>query len=189
MPHRVKTWFRMLALIGATAASCLLILPARADNTVTLTILPKSEFHASVVDATLSPIEYSDEPTQVTGALQLIVSDPRGTSEGWGVSIASTDFVYQGDSPAAQDIPNTGFRIDAVQAPTVIEGQPVGPAGPYPASLNGASLDSTRTVIWAEPGAGSGDYQQRIDVALDIPAGSEPGTYVATLTVAFVTGP
>jgi hypothetical protein len=50
-------------------------------------------------------------------------------------------------------------------------------------------LDTPRTVIWAEPGGGSGDYEQLIAVELDIPAGSQPGLYMTTLTVAYTSAP
>ena len=189
MPNRLKSRFQLLSLIGVTVACCLVATPARADNTVTLTILPGGELNAVVTDAALVPIVYTGGPSRHSGTLQLVVSDPRGTSAGWRVTVTSSDFVYQGDSPTAHDIPNTGFRIQSVQDPDVIAGQPIAIGGPHASSVTSASLDIPRTVIWAEPGAGSGDYSQRIGIVLDIPAGSEPGTYVATLTVAFNTGP
>jgi hypothetical protein len=191
MASRLPLWFRTLARVvaGGTVAAVLGLAPALADNTVRLTIVGDGPMTAMVVDATLPQIAYSNEPQQVSGLLSLVISDSRGTSVGWSVAVASTDFIYHGDSPSGRDIPNEGFRILAVAAPVVVAGQPVGAGGPHVGPLAGASLDTPRTVIWAEPGAGSGDYALRIGVVLDVPVRSQVGIYLATLTIAFTAAP
>jgi hypothetical protein len=189
MTLRLRFRLRVLALVGAAALSFLCLAPARAENTVTLTITAAGTLTAGIIGETVLPLEYSNEIQHESAVLRLVVSDPRGTSAGWSVSIASSDFVYQGDSAVGLDIPNTGFRILAVTAPVAIAGQPVGEGGPYFDPLSDASLDVPRTVIWAAPGAGSGDYEQRITIVIEVPAGSQVGTYVATLIVAFASAP
>lgn len=191
MVAHMKTRQRLLtlALTGAMAVNCLPWVPVLADNKVTLTIVGESTVQAYVVDGALLPIDYTNEFQQDTGEIKLLTSDSRGTSQGWSVSIVSSDFVYDGESPSGGDIPNSGFRILAVKAPVVIAGQPRVEGGPNFDPLVGASLDIPRTVIWAEPGSGSGEYEQGIEVVLDIPLGSQAGTYIATITVAFASAP
>ena len=53
----------------------------------------------------------------------------------------------------------------------------------------GGSLDTAREVILAGVGSGSGAYTQNLPVNLDIPAQSQTGTYIATLTIAITSGP
>jgi len=182
-----RTQFQMLAV--ALAMTFLWSSPVLANNKVALTIVGSGSFEAGIVDASLLQIEYSEEPQVDTGALHLLISDPRGTSEGWSVSIASSDFIYLGDSLIGLDIPSSGFRIGAVSAPELIAGQPLFAAGPNFDALPGASLDTARTVVWAEIGSGSGEYEQFITVVLDIPSGSQAGTYLATLTVSLTSAP
>jgi hypothetical protein len=186
---KIRQRLLIFALAGSMAVNCLPWVPALADNTVTLTIVGENTVQAYVVDGTLLPIDYANEFQQDTGELRLVTSDLRGTSQGWSVNIVSSDFVYHGESSSGDDIPNSGFRILVVTAPMVIAGQPRVEGGPNFDPLVGASLDIPRTVIWAAPGSGSGEYEQAIEVVLDIPLGSQAGTYIATLTVAFTSAP
>jgi hypothetical protein len=186
-----KTTFnvRALAIVIALTLSVLLSSAALADNTVTLSIVARGTLTAGVIDGTLFSVDYSDDAQTDFGKLHLIVSDPRGTSAGWNVSLSSTDFVYHGKSIVGRDIDNAGFRICAATAPRVIAGQPIVAAGPNFDPLVGASLDTPRTVIWSNPGSGSGDYEQYINVMLPIPAYNQIGRYEAILTVAITSGP
>src|SRR5689334_8949740 len=82
---------RVLPLLASAVVSLSAMLPALADNTVTLTILPRGSLSAGIADATLLPIVTSDGPQRDSGVLRLIVDDSRGNSSGWSVSITSSD--------------------------------------------------------------------------------------------------
>ena len=143
---------------------------------------------ASIADATLPPVAYSNAAQQNPGLLTLSVSDARGTGAGWNVTVSSSDFIYGGTSPIGEDIPNENFEIlNPPGDPSVVAGQSIIAAGPLAGA--GGSLDTAREVIFAGIGSGSGAYTQNLPVNLDIPAQSQTGTYVATLTVAIASGP
>jgi len=178
-----------LALIAIATLSLLWIERGSADNTVTLLITSAGPLSAAVLDGSLVPVDSSPSDQRDTGTLRLVVRDQRGTSEGWAVSIVASDFDYLGTSPLGRDIPSSGFRIVTVEPPLVVFGQPRGENGPYTTAISNVSLDTPRTVMWAAPGGGSGDYEQRIGVELDIPAGSQPGIYLTTLTLAYTSAP
>jgi hypothetical protein len=163
--------------------------PALADNTVTLTIGPGGVLSARVIDSTPLPVAGDANPRRDAGLLHLLVSDPRGTSVGWRVVIAVAVLDGRGDSACGDTVPGSDVRILAVTAPTVLAGQPRTTGGPNYDPLVGASLATPRTVIWAEPGAGSGDYGQTIAFVLDVPALRPAGTCQATLVVTLASAP
>lgn len=189
--HRwnLQAQLRSLLLIAFAALALLWTASVSAENTVSLTILPAGPLSAAVLDGGLYPIVASNQEQRDTGTLSLVINDRRGTSEGWSVSIAASDFTYLGDSPFGQDIPSRGFRVVSIAIPLALAGQPVGEYGPHPMPIAGLSLDTPRTVVWAAPGGGSGDYEQLIGVELIIPAGSHPGLYLSNLTIAFASAP
>jgi hypothetical protein len=164
-----------------------------AESSVTQQITSGGSLTASISNATMTSIGYSNvaRPAGSTGVLLLSVNDPRGSSTGWNVTVQSTDFVWQGSGNAsALDIPVTGFVITSVGTPTIVAGQAVDPlGGPRAESGAVASLSQARKTISASAGFGSGAYSQSIPVALDIPALSQSGTYVATLTVLITSAP
>jgi hypothetical protein len=151
---------------------------ALAVDTVTQ-VITQGTLTASVTDATMTPIAYSNTAGLTTGTLSLTVDDSRGVGTGWGVTIASSDFDYQGTSPIGIDIPNTGFQTTGFGTLTVNAGQ----AAPPPTAGTGGVFSSAVQALSAAAGSGSGNYTQPIDVSLVIPAQSQAGTYVATLTV------
>jgi len=66
---------------------------------------------ASITAATLTNVTYSNVLQTNSGSLTLNGSDSRGTSQGWNVSVSSSDFEYKFGGPSANpsDIPATGF--------------------------------------------------------------------------------
>jgi hypothetical protein len=156
---------------------------ALAQDTVTQEIT-QGAFTASVADATLSTVAYSNTAVTSNGVLTLTAEDSRGVGTGWTVTISSSDFDYQGSSPLGEDIPVTGFQTTGFGTVSVVAGQ----ADPLPTVGTGGTFSSAVTVLEAASGAGSGIYTAPINVSLDIPAESQAGTYVADLTVTIVDG-
>lgn len=173
----------------AVAVAAALVLPSLAqDADVTQEITGGTGgLTASIADATLPPVAYSNAAQQNPGLLTLSVSDARGSSAGWNVTVSSSAFDYSGASPIGADIPSANFEILTPGDPSVVAGQPIVAAGPLAGV--GGTLDTAREVIFAGIGSGSGSYTQNLPVNLDIPAQSQTGTYVATLTVAITSGP
>jgi hypothetical protein len=182
----------MLGLLGACAIGVAFILPAAAQSSTSTSSVTQEirggGLNASITAASMTPVNYSNDPNESTGVLNLSVSDATGSSAGWNVAVSSSDFVYQGTSPTGADIPSTDFSITTPHDPTLVAGQAIdATGGPY--AVDGGSLDTARTTIAANAGFGSGNYAQALDVHLDIPARSQTGSYVATLTVLITSGP
>ena len=121
-----------------------------------------------------------------TGEVLLEVDDPRGTRQGWSVSISSGVFEYSGDAVGgtAHNIPAANLSVTPA-APSLVAGESVDgvTAGP------GGSLDASRLVINAAAGSGSGEFSQNLPLMLTVPALSPTGTYTATLTVSTTAAP
>lgn len=187
---KIHSTFRnaLVGFVGAIAIGATMIMPALAVgptvDSVTQ-VITGGTMTASVANASMTSVQYSNTAVSSTGTLVLSVSDPRGTSVGWKVSIQSSDFVWGGTGNAnAKNIPGTGFAITTVNTPLVAAGQAVDPVGgPLALSSAAAPLDQARTTITANAGFGSGNYTQSLPVSLVIPALSQTGTYTATLTV------
>jgi hypothetical protein len=177
--------------IGAIAISATMIMPAVAADSVTQVITSAGSLTASVANASMTSIQYSNTAGSTSGTLVLSVSDPRGTSVGWSVSIQSSDFMWGGGVNAnAHNIPASGFAITTVNTPVMTAGQAVdATGGPRALSAAAATLDQARTPIAANLGFGSGNYTQSLPVSLVIPALSQTGTYTATLTVLTAAAP
>lgn len=179
----------VLGAAGAVALTAAIAMPSFAQDTVTQEITGNAgDLSAVVADATMSPVAYNNEAQGSTGNLVLSVDDGRGTSEGWHVTISSSDFVYGGASTLGIAIPATGFVITTPGTPVLVLGQPVDGTGGPNAGIGG-SLNAARETISAEVGFGSGTYTQQLPVTLAIPAFSQTGTYVADLTVLISSAP
>lgn len=183
-----------LGAAAAVAVASTLVVPAfaaPANNSVTQVITSAGSLGAYIDNASMTAITYSNSQGATTGTLNMHVTDPTGSGAGWNVTVKSSDFAYGGTSLYGQAIPASGYTIASLGAPSVVAGEARdaqhGPNA-YSSSLN-ASLDSARKVISADPGFGSGDYDQAIGVGLVIPAQSQAGTYTATLTVLIASAP
>ena len=188
---RFKIKPAILTAIGALVIGATIAAPAFATTNDSVTqVITGGSLTASITAATLTSVTYSNVLQTNSGSLTLNVSDARGTSQGWNVTVSSSDFVYQVGGPSANptDIPATGFSILTPGAPSMVAGQAVdGSNGPVAGT--GGALSSARQVISSAADYGSGDYTQQLPVSLAIPALSQTGTYVATLTVNVSSGP
>ena len=176
----------ILGLVGAAAITASIVAPAFAADQVTQVINGNGSLTAFVSDASLSAVTYSNAATSSSGSLTLSADDPRGTSVGWNVTIASSDFDYAGASSIGLDLPSTGFVIGTPATPSMTAGQAVNAIGPL--AVAGGSLNTPRKTISAGVGSGSGSYTQALPVSLAIPAYSQAGTYTAVLTVLITSG-
>lgn len=148
-------------------------------------VITGGSLSASVANASLTPLAYSNTAQTSTGTLALSVSDARGVGTGWNVTIQAGDFVYSGSSPLGQAIPASGFQTTAAGTVTVVAGQ----AAPLPTAGSFGALNAARTVLSAAEGSGSGDYAVDLSVSLAVPAQSQTGTYTSELTVSITDGP
>ena len=187
MRYQARIPRAVLGVLGAVAISSSLVMPAFAAETIASVEqeITSGTLTAYIDDAALNDVAYSNNAGLTAGTLLLTVDDARGTSEGWNVSVSSTDFVYGGSSPTGFDIPNTGFSITTANAPTTSAGDNVN----VPYAVGGGTLNAAKTTIRADVGNGSGIYEQELDVQLVIPAMSQAGLYETTLTVATSAAP
>jgi hypothetical protein len=150
--------------------------------------LATGSMSASLSNATFNPLPYSNNAQVNSGQLVLTVTDPRGTAAGWSVSIVAGPFVYSGTAIGQSSIPAANFALTATGAPTTVSGQPIGAGGPTATGATGA-LSTSRTIVVASTGFGSGTYNQIVNVNLTIPGTSKAGTYTSTMTVTTAAAP
>src|SRR4051812_37814494 len=163
---KLSTPFRrsVLGFAAAVAISSALVMPALATpspDSVTQQITSTGSLTAFVAAATMQSVVYNNAAGLTIGALTLTVNDARGSAEGWNVTIASSDFDYQGASTLGIDIPNAGFVIGTPGTPAGTAGQAVNVDG-GPSAVGGGSLDQARKTISADIGFGSGIYTQNL---------------------------
>jgi hypothetical protein len=103
---------------------------------------------------------------------------------GWAVTVAVSPYTYSG--------PNGGTAIPASNMHLTSSGAPVVVAG----SGNGVtrkettgSMNTSRKVLSAAIGSGTGTYDQQLDFSLTIPGGSRAGTYQSTITLTSAAAP
>lgn len=163
---------------------------ALASGSVSFSIA-RGRLAVQITEAYLEPVAYDAAHDQIAhGALAIIIDNAESTPAGWRVSISSSPFVCSCGFPGSA-IGAGRLRIDSLPPLTPLAGQPIHPTrGPAAAPASaGANLTTSRTVARALPSAGIGAYGQRIGLALTIPAGSRPATYVATITVTVSSAP
>jgi hypothetical protein len=181
---------RACALMAILASSLWFGSGARADNQVTLRIAQGPPVQAYIIASEQSaPIAYSERSQRTAVTLLLFVRDPRGTSQGWSVNVATSDLRLWGTMPNDPVTPGERFIILATGEPIVLAGQPLAPGGPTHAPSTGASFASPRTVLWASPGAGSGEYLQLISAAATVPGRGQIELFIANFTVGIASAP
>lgn len=180
----------LAGLAGALALGALLAGPAAAaTSTASVTQqINGGSLTATLTSGSMTTVSYSNTSQNTTGSLHLEVNDATGSGQGWNVQISSTAFVYGGTSTYGQNIGAANFSIATAHDPSLVSGEAIN-ATNGPLAVGGGSLDSARKTISAQPGYGSGIYGQDLDLALNVPAQSQAGSYTATLTVAVVAGP
>ncbi len=130
---------------------------------------------------TMNALSLSGSDTSASGTLgALLVRDSRGTSGGWSVTVAATDFVLTTDP--TQMISASGLSVPAAPAVTVVSGS--SPPTAFAGSLAGAGLQ----LLSAAAGTGAGEYQLAPALELIVPAETISGTYSATITETIMSG-
>ncbi len=176
--------FKKIAVVASTAMLALSFgsgALAASDSPTVSQQINGGEFTASLGNGSLSAIDFDytkSAATESTGSVTLTVDDARGTREGWSVSIQSGAFVYDGVATGDHDIVAENLSVTP-GAPEMLAGESVVNVS---AGTTG-SLDSSRTVLSAPVGSGSGKYQQNLALTLAVPAYSPTGSYTATITV------
>ena len=171
-------------LVGSIAG------PASAADSVTQ-VVTAGVLTASVADLVLTSTTYSHSVNPITGAMTLTADDSTGSDAGWNVTVqATSDFVYVGPN-LGTDIPAAKFSLTAAAVPVKTAGQAADVTGgpKVPAASPVGTLDAARKTVQAELLFGKGTYTQVLDVRLDIPANSAPGTYTGTLTTTISAAP
>ena len=167
----------------------MVVSPSLAANTVTANVKPGAR-SASINDAVLPAVDYSDSAQVTSGTMELTAQDSSGTGLGWSVTVLSSKFVYEGQY-AGSDIPASNLLLTSAAAPTAVSGQAVdatgGPKVPLTSPLG--PLSSARKTVQALAGFGKGTYTQALGVSLTFPGQSLAGKYTATLTVTVAAGP
>lgn len=134
-------------------------------------------------DSRMDVFTFSETAGISTGTLTIIVQDGRGTNTGWNVTLASGDFVpVSGDAPV---IPARGFQV--VSDGGITAG--IGGIDGISVVNTGVPLDTGTRILQAGTGAGTGEYAQRLNVQLDIPAWQPIGEYRSEVTVTIAAGP
>jgi hypothetical protein len=132
---------RAVAVLVVLAMLCGTAGLATAKDTVSVRIRA-----ASGVDAYLTD---GDLPIMAPGFLDLLVRDRRGIASGWAVSMG-----------LAGGVP--GVVLTGSNGPEAIAGQEVNVLGPIGEPMPGADLETTRQLLFALSGSGSGDYVQTL---------------------------
>jgi len=184
-----RRWEKVAAGTLALAIGVSLAGGAMAANTVRTTVTAGTRT-ASIANLNLGNVAYSHASVAKAGAMKLSADDSSGTNLGWSVTVLASDFAYSGAysgsaiaasnfgiTSAANPVRNAGQAVDSTNGPIVPLISPVG------------SLDVARKVVAANAGWGKGDYDQNLDVSLNVPADTLVGTYTSTLTVTITAGP
>ena len=126
-----------------------------------------------------------DGSTQmVDGSTGAWRADAVGETEGWNLTVASTDF----DNGAGKTIPVSNFHIQLLDANiAVVSGDTNGPVSTQTtfAALSGTALK----IASAAAGEGDGVYDLTPDLRLTVPAETYTGSYTATVTINVSVGP
>lgn len=151
-----------------------------------------TETGPSSVSASDVTLNGNDQTT--TYALGLTVTDARGNSGGWNLTITSTTFTGTGGTPPV--LPTTASSILAGPTVACISGgghctSPI-PDGTvtYPVGVPAAAIAPAAVKFFnAGGGSGLGKFTVTPTVTISIPANTTADTYTSTVSVAVVSGP
>jgi hypothetical protein len=123
---------------------------------------------------------YSFSPQDLSGSLtyQVIGSG----CAGWNIQISADDFVYDG-SHGGTAIPNGNVSITPGPVSEV-----TGSTANITVGTPG-TLSSSLKVLSAAVNAGTGTYNQTLDVGVAIPGAARVGTYTWNITITAAAGP
>ena len=178
---------QVLAIVGAVAIGLSGTFPALAAETGQVSLnLTIQEGQLSLASTTES-VQLGDgnvkygETTNAKGKVSFVVNDGRGdkSPKGWRVTAQVEDF-RNNDANATIGAKNMTGVADNVQ--TTAGNNPPQPTQPV-------ALDSSKSVLVAEKGAGAGVFSADLNLSLAIPQYARPGSYTSKLVLSVVSGP
>jgi YVTN family beta-propeller protein len=146
---------------------------------------------ASLTDASFPEQTFSHDAQYPTTEVILSADDKTGLLSGWNVTLQASDMVWTspgGSSDADRNI-NAGnlsvFLVRDLDTVTTLEGDPFsgGSVG------SNTTLDTPVSVLFTEPGHGSGSYTVPLTLQLSVPANAATGTYQGTVTTTISAAP
>jgi hypothetical protein len=144
---------------------------------------PAQTVSASIVSSSLDwSFPFSFNHQSAAGSLTYRVA-ASGCS-GWSVSVKAGSFTHSGSAPGST-IPASSVFLATTGAPSVISGDGTGVA----ATGTAGELATNRKIISAQPGRGSGTYQQDLGITVTVPGGTTVGSYRSTITVTAAAAP
>ena len=179
----MRTSLRRTATVAAVGICTALAATAAIAQTSDVTqSVTAGTLDASIGDLNLDAAAYSHSNQDSAGALALNVNDTSGTGDGWNVTVQTGDFAHSGSEAV---IGADNFALTTANAPVVVDGQ----EGGLTPLADGGSLDQARAVLVAAEGSGMGEYEQALDVTLNVPGQSLAGTYTGVVTTTVTSGP
>ena len=148
-----------------------------------------TESGPTTVSAT--PVTLSGDDQTTSYALGLTVTDARGSSAGWNLTITSTTFT---GTNVNNQLSNTASSIDALPTVACISGgghcsNPTNNIT-YPVGVPAGAVAPTPVKLFnAGTGTGLGKFTITPTVSIAIPATTIADTYSSTVSVAVVSGP
>lgn len=202
----------LIASIAAPAAMAQTQLEesTSANNSTTASVVVTSTgefdvyFNVSSFDLSGATLSASSPEGAAAGSFTVFYTDSLADRPNFTVTLSASDFYLSGSTlEMPPTISNAGFTIDRTYSvrqdqsgSTPYEigdiGYYVNDAYPADSPPNQAAstawtannaLDTARTIHFGEPGVGTIASDGLIDVALDVPAGTSPGTYQSMLTL------
>jgi hypothetical protein len=166
----------MLAAMGAPAAMA----DTGGNASVTVTEGTLSASFAAVDFGNFTFDNDDVANTALAETQSLIVTDQRGTSAGWNVSVSVSDL-----ASGANVIPAGAVSVASAGTVSVGYGQalPGDATGPRASATVVGTLDGARSVALSDVGQGTGEYTIPLDLELIVPNGALPGVYSGTVTV------
>jgi hypothetical protein len=200
-----------LALIGSLAAPMASAQPAESNSgnnqtTATVTITDTGIFDVYFGNASVSlgtvPMNNTSTTTYAPGSLVIAYTDTKAYRPNFNIKMNATAFTNTTNS--ALTIPASNFRITATynvgqtlygNSPIdygdigyfVNNAYPSGQAAVSPWTANN-TLDTNPTVHFGYAGVGTTSSGGQVDVSLQIPTGTQAGTYTSTMTLTVIAG-
>ena len=168
----------MLAMGGAAYSAAQTQVVLTAGSSLDITEPTVGDFGTLVLDGTAK---------QATATVtNLRVTDPRGTGEGWHVTIQATQLT---DQATLRTLPLHSLSMatpGVARHDSTSSGLPTLQEGPYYIDDTGAIQIASAAV---GDGMGSYDFTQGADLTLSVGADAHAGTYTTTVIVSVIAGP
>jgi putative surface cell wall-binding protein len=158
-----------------------------ADTVVTGTLLPGTLSLTTAPASTFSATLGGADQT-ATYTVPSTLTDARGTSAGWNLTITSTQFSTGGVTPST--LPTNASTITSVSNACLVTCTNPTNAVSYPVAVPAGSGPPTAVKYFnAATGTGAGTFTNTPTVGVAIPANAAAGAYTSTLTLSVVSGP